>query len=163
MGNQTCCFKPDEKFMEVRGGQLHGEMIDVDKDGYPHDSQQGYREESNIQGEIQNSNQIQISNQQIYNQDVQQAKLGNAYEVPIDTKSPNENDNENDNENENDNDNENDIDNEPKDQNEENNQIMQSQNSGEADNMKESPIKSRAEPTSMSPNPQKEVNSPKQE
>ena len=126
MGNQTCCSKPEEKFMEVKGGQSHGELIDIDKDGYPHDSEQNYRAEGNFQGETEVSNQVQISNQQIYNQDVQQSKLGNAYEVQIDAKNPNENDNEPKDQNENDNEpkDQNENDNEPKDQNENDNEQM---------------------------------------
>ena len=40
MGAQNCCSKPDEKHLEVKGGQVTAEIVDVDKEGYPHDSEQ---------------------------------------------------------------------------------------------------------------------------
>ena len=93
MGNQNCCAKPEEKFLEVKGGPVTGEIVDVDKDAYPHDSEQAYRAEGNARGEMEASNQI--SNQEIYNKQMQSPKIGNTYEVPIEEKSPKDNGEEN--------------------------------------------------------------------
>jgi len=80
MGNQACCLKPDEKLTEVKGDKVVIDDIEQinSLEGYPHDSEQ-------------NKGQEQVSNQKLYNEEAQSPKEGNTYEVPINSKSPNEN------------------------------------------------------------------------
>lgn len=81
MGAQNCCSKPDEKHLEVKGG---AEIVDIDKEGYPHDSEQEKVDGSKVVFEANN----QVSNQEIYNKEVQSPEAGNAYEVAVAVKSP---------------------------------------------------------------------------
>ena len=82
MGNQTCCFRPNEKNSEIKGGPIHEEI----GEDYPHDSEQ-IRAEGNAQ--MENEGLRQVSNQQIYQEGAQSSNVGKEYNVTIN--SPNEN------------------------------------------------------------------------
>ena len=92
MGNNTCCSKPDEK--ELAGGKMSQNNFEtdqvntLDKDGYPHDSEQ-------VNQDVVKS----VPNQELYNQDIQSPKVGNSYQVSVEVKSPNENEPQENNEN----------------------------------------------------------------
>lgn len=129
MGSQSCCLRPDEKITEIKSGNIHAEIQEIkeiDKDGFPQDSEQVYRAEANIQGGTEVSNKSQTSNQQIYNsQNEPQSKLGNVNEAQTEPKNQDEN--------------------EPKDQNEEKNQNIKSQNSGNGENISNAAVKDNME------------------
>ena len=86
MGANACCTKPDEK-SELKGGQNNQQNLDtdqantLDKDGYPHDSE----------AQVENEALRAVSNQQLYNNEVQSPKVGNSYQVSVEVKSPNQN------------------------------------------------------------------------
>ncbi len=92
MGNNTCCSKPDEK--ELAGGKMSQNNFEtdqvntLDKDGYPHDSEQ-------VNQDVVKS----VPNQELYNQEIQSPKVGNSYQVSVEVKSPNENEPQENNEN----------------------------------------------------------------
>ena len=129
MGSQSCCLRPDEKITEIKSGNIHAEIQEIkeiDKDGFPQDSEQVYRAKANIQGGTEVSNKSQTSNQQIYNsQNEPQSKLGNVNEAQTEPKNQDEN--------------------EPKDQNEEKNQNIKSQNSGNGENISNAAVKDNME------------------
>lgn len=135
MGSQSCCLRPEEKISEIKSGYIQGEIKEIreiDKGGFPQDSQQGYRAEANIQGGTEISNKSQISNQQIYNsQNEQQSKLGNANEAQIESKNQNENEPKDQNE--------------EKNQNKEKNQNIKSQNAGNGENISGAAVKNNME------------------
>ena len=93
MGSVNCCKKPEE--VEISGNQNNAQVLNTDevspleKDNlYPHDSEQIFKNAG-------------VSNQDIYNEQAQASKDGNAYEVPIDVQNPNENQQNNDRNNQN--------------------------------------------------------------
>ena len=92
MGAQNCCLKPDVKKTEVQSTQLSEGIVDIDKDGYPHDSQQPYGAEGENKAEFEAQNQV--SNQEIYNKEAQSPQMGNTYEVAINANNPNDLENE---------------------------------------------------------------------
>lgn len=92
MGAQNCCLKPEVKKTELEGGQVSGEIVDIDKDAYPHDSEQIYRAEGNNKAEFEAQNQV--SNQEIYNKEAQSPQLGNTYEVAVSANNQNNIENE---------------------------------------------------------------------
>ena len=60
----------------------------LDKDGYPHDSEQ-------VNQDVVKS----VPNQELYNQEIQSPKVGNSYQVSVEVKGPNENEPQENNEN----------------------------------------------------------------
>ena len=85
MGANTCCSKPDEK-SELKGGK-NNQILDTDQvntldnNGYPHDSKD----------QVENGVLGGVSNQQLYNNEFQSPKVGNTYQVSVEVKSPNQN------------------------------------------------------------------------
>ena len=85
MGTVNCCKKPDE--VEISGGQNYAQVLNTDQvsplekdNSYPHDSEQIYKNAGNA-----------VPNQQLYNEQAQTSKDGNAFEVQVDVQNPNEN------------------------------------------------------------------------
>ena len=85
MGSVNCCKKPEE--LEISSGQNNAQVLNTDQisplekiDSYPHDSEQILKNVGNT-----------VPNQQIYNEQAQTLKEGNAFEVQVDVQNPNEN------------------------------------------------------------------------
>ena len=93
MGAANCCKKPDEivieeiKYSAAEGGNTDNDKMNaIDKDGYPQDTEQVYK--SNVRSEEENQQVRGVSNQNLYEQEGASPKIGGAYEVPINTSSP---------------------------------------------------------------------------
>ena len=81
MGNLNCCIKPqdvDERKKEINSDQKHNDIDECPQDSQMHNIEQ-----------ITN-----VESQKVYkqgNQDIQPPLMGETYEVPIEEKNPNEN------------------------------------------------------------------------